>query len=556
MAKAWVSGYNSRSDVEPSDQVDAESSVYPVSEESVRGGDTSDEDNDNVGLDLPTTASLQCLSTPAKQIDEPQTIQVTEWDAARLIADIQHTPTAWGANFWVVLSDPVTGCTFYACPATGDCSWDAPVGAMVIPRRQGGEFWELQDPTKGGRSYYYHTGTGKSQWNRPKDELVIPLGMIQMNSLSAKRFSKDSFTKNVDGNQKLNAPKKHEADPPSNAVQPLCTQLSSAKPILKAGHSAGSVSPMKHFRHAPPAPLSPLPLLSFAEDIRLKSAPATQSSHEQHCPTTPHLSPDSVQTVFIKPRQVKVSFTGLSPSSTTLPHSRSLTKYPFSDNFGRKSNLSSRKQVETRSTKSPTLSSPLKQKDDAPPYSGQSSRLQTPNRTQKAFQSGSPNTIIDPPVSSSSKSSKTSEKSIFLSFPTRTRRKGKTSPGVIQTIWTQDHGGEHVSDPTATTFNLAEANGSSSARSLTSLPLEPPPTLLGAIKLRKTGSDRSLREKFAQHVGMSASSKSGRAERPQTADIIRGVKILVNDDVKTESEHFKRRSPGQLNFQTKRLSTG
>lgn len=56
--------------------------------------------------------------------------------------------TAWGANFWVTLVDPQvrsgdlilnarltagaqTNTAFYACPATGHVSWDAPVGNFV-----------------------------------------------------------------------------------------------------------------------------------------------------------------------------------------------------------------------------------------------------------------------------------------------------------------------------------------------------------------------------------------------------------------------------------------
>jgi hypothetical protein len=60
-------------------------------------------------------------------------------DNSTIVAHIPHAPTAWGANFWVVLADPVTEHSFYACPATGDCSWDPPVHAMVLPRNAAGE---------------------------------------------------------------------------------------------------------------------------------------------------------------------------------------------------------------------------------------------------------------------------------------------------------------------------------------------------------------------------------------------------------------------------------
>ncbi|KAJ9100589.1 hypothetical protein QFC21_003633 [Naganishia friedmannii] len=82
-------------------------------------------------------------------------------DNNTIVARIPHAPTAWGANFWVVLADPVTEHTFYACPATGDCSWDPPVHAMVLPRNAA------------------ETLTKKTQWTRPTDVLVIPLAQIQ-----------------------------------------------------------------------------------------------------------------------------------------------------------------------------------------------------------------------------------------------------------------------------------------------------------------------------------------------------------------------------------------
>lgn len=58
--------------------------------------------------------------------------------------------SGWGANFWVTLVDPQvcpqtvaehavsdadvifqTGVSFFACPATGEVSWDPPVGNFL-----------------------------------------------------------------------------------------------------------------------------------------------------------------------------------------------------------------------------------------------------------------------------------------------------------------------------------------------------------------------------------------------------------------------------------------
>ena len=233
------------------DQTD-ESSLYPLSEESTPGDETEDDARGvraselTFGQDPDEATREDGLHARFADSDQDRTVDGSlpnELDVGSLIAAIEHTPTAWGANFWVVLSDPVTACTFYACPATGDCSWDPPVGAMVLPRRLEGEYWELKDERRGGRSYYYHTGTGKTQWTRPKDELVIPLGMIQMNALRGSNRSlqdeteREGSTKSGstvhrkdDGRQRSGS--ERTVDRPSPGPKHR-TLLTSSKPILK-----------------------------------------------------------------------------------------------------------------------------------------------------------------------------------------------------------------------------------------------------------------------------------------------------------------------------------
>lgn len=90
-----------------------------------------------------------------------------------------------------------TGTPFYACPSTGETTWDAPVGHFVyvwealsclcasscwllrLPPSAEGEWWELHDETRGGIPYYYHTKLGETTWEKP-DGFVIPLGVIQV----------------------------------------------------------------------------------------------------------------------------------------------------------------------------------------------------------------------------------------------------------------------------------------------------------------------------------------------------------------------------------------
>ncbi|KIY50379.1 hypothetical protein FISHEDRAFT_39699 [Fistulina hepatica ATCC 64428] len=95
---------------------------------------------------------------------------------------------AWGANFWVTLVDPATQTSFYACPATGEVSWDPPIGNFVLPPSADGEWWELSDESRGGIPYYYQTKTGETVWERPFG-FVIPLGILQ-NTAVGRRLSR------------------------------------------------------------------------------------------------------------------------------------------------------------------------------------------------------------------------------------------------------------------------------------------------------------------------------------------------------------------------------
>jgi hypothetical protein len=109
-----------------------------------------------------------------------------------------QTDEGWGAHFWVTLVDPQaslrvypivllfepatsqTQTSFFACPATGQVSWDPPVGNFVLPPSADGEWWELSDDSRGGLPYYYQTKTGETVWERPTSAFVIPLGIIQV----------------------------------------------------------------------------------------------------------------------------------------------------------------------------------------------------------------------------------------------------------------------------------------------------------------------------------------------------------------------------------------
>ncbi|WVQ70683.1 hypothetical protein IAR50_000205 [Cryptococcus sp. DSM 104548] len=108
-------------------------------------------------------------------------------DVRNALATCEDPTLGWSLHFWVTLADPLTQYVFFANPASGQCSWDPPVGAFVVPRSPEGEWWELADSTRSNRSYYYNTLTGKTQWTRPGGSaFVIPLGLIQRNALPAR----------------------------------------------------------------------------------------------------------------------------------------------------------------------------------------------------------------------------------------------------------------------------------------------------------------------------------------------------------------------------------
>ncbi|KAG8904474.1 hypothetical protein FRB99_001686 [Tulasnella sp. 403] len=103
----------------------------------------------------------------------------------------QAETTAWGSNFWVTIQDPTSQAVFYACPSTGQTSWEPPSETFLMPLTDDGHWWELNDESRGGTPYYYHTKTGETQWNRPEG-FVIPLGVIQTTTTLGRRLSQNT----------------------------------------------------------------------------------------------------------------------------------------------------------------------------------------------------------------------------------------------------------------------------------------------------------------------------------------------------------------------------
>ncbi|KAE8220677.1 hypothetical protein CF319_g5831 [Tilletia indica] len=103
----------------------------------------------------------------------PSTKKITlanQWAATQELKE-------WGSNFWVVISDPSTGHSFFANPHTGECKWEVPTGTFVLPPNPDGQWMEFFDEQH-DLPYFFHSGQNRSQWERPPG-FVIPLTTIQ-----------------------------------------------------------------------------------------------------------------------------------------------------------------------------------------------------------------------------------------------------------------------------------------------------------------------------------------------------------------------------------------
>lgn len=183
----------------------------------------------------------------------------------------QPKDAQWGSNFWVTLVDPQTQTSFYACPATGEVSWDPPAGHFVLPPSNDGEWWELADDSRGGMPYYYHTKTGETVWERPS-AFVIPLGILQNTALARRLSQIDRASKNLSAMDQSNG--KPSLQQSSRALG----QRHSVRRSVSEQHGAGSrlepipQSPYVSERSAPSSPMSSKMKLGAEEPARSDSS--------------------------------------------------------------------------------------------------------------------------------------------------------------------------------------------------------------------------------------------------------------------------------------------
>ncbi|CAL1708316.1 unnamed protein product [Somion occarium] len=194
----------------------------------------------------------------------------------------------WGSHFWVTLVDPQSGVSFYACPATGEVSWDPPVGNFLLPPSPEGEWWEMIDESS-GLPYYYHTKTGETVWERP-EAFIIPLNVLQ-NTALARRLSltnRKSQVMDIDANGKPSYRRSRsftntrDADPQrQNGSTPQRRSQSSTR------SSPGRASQLSPSNSSPPS--------TMRKQMRKSSSSEKSGQHNLSGSTSSHASPLAYQ---------------------------------------------------------------------------------------------------------------------------------------------------------------------------------------------------------------------------------------------------------------------
>ncbi|KAF9268778.1 RhoGAP-domain-containing protein [Marasmius fiardii PR-910] len=223
----------------------------------------------------------------------------------------ENDESKWGSNFWVTLVDPQTQNSFYACPATGQVSWDPPVGNFVLPPSSEGEWWELSDDSRGGMPYYYHTKTGETVWERP-DGFVIPLGIIQNTALGRRLSTRVSRA--FDDLSSNNTPEKRRQSVEMRKSQSLspATKYTNGNVVKKNSSIRRSLSSDQHHNgslRVQTAQLPPIPGSPYGTDA------SSKSSSEKLASSTPRSG--------VHPKSSKGSPTGSEGSTNSVTRSRS-----------------------------------------------------------------------------------------------------------------------------------------------------------------------------------------------------------------------------------------
>ncbi|KAF8259441.1 hypothetical protein EI94DRAFT_1773929 [Lactarius quietus] len=268
------------------------------------------------------TASITSTTTPEVHINgRPRHSRPSSSSASASTSTHTHDETTWGSHFWVTLVDPQSQVSFFACPATGQVSWDPPVGNFVLPPSENGEWWEIGDESRGGIPYYYHTKTGETVWEKP-DGFVIPLTVLQ-NTALGRRLSK-SFSSTTD----KTPPSRAAGQEPRNGVHHSRSHKKEGRgPVPSPGRLQSSPSvPSKKSPNAPPMRRNLTTDPHFSTPSRLAPALPPIPGSEASTPPTPTHSQRSFIPSRTPPQSLGVAVEKLTrtpPPSPDTPSSAS-----------------------------------------------------------------------------------------------------------------------------------------------------------------------------------------------------------------------------------------
>ncbi|KAH8994688.1 hypothetical protein EDB86DRAFT_2804964, partial [Lactarius hatsudake] len=155
--------------------------------------------------------------------------------------------------------------SFFACPATGQVSWDPPGGNFVLPHSENGQLWEIGNESRGGILYNHHTKSGETVWEKP-DGFVLPLTVLQVCAISLSachtNFNPTGRIEHCAGSSSFSSTT-DQSPPPHAAGQqprPVVHPRSFKKevrgavqaPGLLQSSASGPIAPMKKSPNAPP----------------------------------------------------------------------------------------------------------------------------------------------------------------------------------------------------------------------------------------------------------------------------------------------------------------
>ncbi|WOO78826.1 Rho GTPase-activating protein 39 [Vanrija pseudolonga] len=217
----------------------------------------------------------------AQDEHEPaQPVALSPVDVREMLSHCDDATMSWSLQFWVTIADPLTHHVFFACPASGQCSWEPPVGAFVVPRSPDGEWWELADPSRNNQSYYYIVAV-----DAPDDDSTPGSHDHNMERDASREFL-------AEGSTPLQQP-----PPPSQHLSPVASGSSPARsqeeragwwdrrksrkarprimdigPVV--GHTENSILPSP--------PRSPIPIDDGSVNLTFQPASPTQAAYDTH----------------------------------------------------------------------------------------------------------------------------------------------------------------------------------------------------------------------------------------------------------------------------------